>query len=312
MPVLNDEDKARRIYSETIDYLLYAKGKILEKSPFDLEPAVRIVETLTDEPALVRDILRLTVTTPSGQEDDYNISHQANDMLYALKIGMGLHYSKRQLFELGLSSLLHDVGMFLLPRSVMFKAGELTAPEIELMRKHVAYGREILSSFGSEYSFLADVAYQHHERLNGSGYPQGLRGTEIIEYAQVLCLMDIYEAMIHDRPNRKALNQTVSAKELLAEAKDTSFPHRIIKVFLEEITLYPEGSCVRLSNGSIAEVIATRPSHPLRPDVRILIDGSGFQVSEDKIIILKDNPLFSIADHVTPDDLKKYRPLLPH
>lgn len=311
MTALNEEDKAKRIYLETIDYLLYAKGKILEKSPFDIEPAAHLVETIIDDPGLISGMLRSMATMPLGHVDDYNISHQTNDMLYALKIGMGLQYSKKQLFELGLSSLLHDVGMFVLPKSVVFKAGELTASEIELMRKHAAYGKEILSSFGSEYSFLVEVAYQHHERLNGSGYPQGLRGTEINEYAQVLCLMDIYEAMINDRPNRKALNQTVSAKELLAEAKETSFPPRIIKVFLEEITLYPEGSYVRLNNGSIAEVIATRRSYPLRPDVRILFDGCGFPVSEEKIICLRENPLFFIADNVSPGDLKKQMSFLP-
>jgi len=143
-------------------------------------------------------------------------------------------------------------------------------------------------------------------REAGQGYPRGLKGNEIHDYARIIGLVDSYEAMTHNRPYRKALMQSFSAKELI-KAKSALFSQLVIKVFLKEISLYPLGSYVVLNNKSIGEVIATDHNHPLRPTVRMLYDGDGNQVRDDIKIKLNENPLFFIVDGVSPEELPAHR-----
>jgi HD-GYP domain-containing protein (c-di-GMP phosphodiesterase class II) len=145
------------------------------------------------------------------------------------------------------------------------------------------------------------VAYQHHERENGQGYPQGLRGNEINELAKIIGLLDSYEAMTHSRPYRKALGPSFSAKELL-KTKHAAYSPNVIKAFLREISLYPVGSYVRLNNRAVAEVVETNQNHPLRPTVRILFDGEGNEVVDDVVIRLEHNPLFFIVEGLAKEE----------
>lgn len=301
---MNNPDRAEGVYSNMIEYLQSTKEKITSRSSFDIEPAVHIIEQIVDEPGLIQNIFPLSMKVFSAE--DYMIPHQANVTIYVLKIGMGLKYSRTQLIELGLSALLHDMGMFMLPKDIIDKSGKLTPSEMDAMRLHSLYGRDVLSPFEKKYPFLPEVVYQHHERNDGSGYPRGLYGAEINEYAKILCLMDCYEAMIHHRPDRKALNQTFSAKELVSESRQTGFQPNIIKTFLGEITLYPEGSYVRLNNKRIGKVVATSRANPLRPDIKICFDQLGHRVQGEQIIKLKETPLFFIEECISPEDLPKH------
>ncbi|HLA28166.1 MAG TPA: HD domain-containing phosphohydrolase [Syntrophales bacterium] len=296
---------AREMYSDTIQYLNYVKERINAKNSFDLEPAVHIIERIVDEPGAIQNIFPLSMK--DFQIEDDILPHQTNDMIYTLKIGIGLKYSRSQLIELGLSALLHDLGMFMLPKDILDKPGKLIPSEIDVMRSHVGYGRDILFRFEKEHPFLPEVAYQHHERDNGSGYPKGLKSAEIHEYAKIVCLMDCYEAMTHNRPHRKALNQTFSAKELLIEIKKIGSQSNIVRTFLEEITLYPVGSLVRLNNKSIGEVVATSNSNPLKPDVNILFDHQGNRVRGEQIIRLKESPIVFIEEYISSEGLPEHQ-----
>ena len=296
---------AETIYAELIQDLQTIEERIIARSPFGIESVVHRVEVLVDNTGLIQELLSLTMKkTPP--EADYLSSHQVNDMIYCLKIAMGLQYSRTELIEAGVAGLLHDVGMYLLPKEILFKPGELDSSEINILRSHAELGREILSPFAAQYPFLPEVAYQHHERENGSGYPGGLRGTQIHKYAQIICLLDCYEAMTHNRPNRKALNQTFSAKELVIDFKQGEFHPRVIKAFLEEITVYPPGSFVQLNNNFVCEVVATSRSNPLRPDVKICLDHLGNRVEEEQIIKLRESPVLFITDCLSPDSLPRH------
>jgi HD-GYP domain-containing protein (c-di-GMP phosphodiesterase class II) len=223
-------------------------------------------------------------------------------MFYALKLGFGMGYSKDALVDLGLSALLHDVGMFKIPAGIALKSGKLAANEIEIIKTHPELGREILSPFADRYPSLAHVAFEHHERENGHGYPRGLQGRQIHEFAGIVGLLDSYEAMTHHRPYRKALEQSFSAKELI-KSKQSLYAPQVVKSFLREISLYPLGSYVKLNNKAIAKVVATDQNHPLRPSVKILYDSEGNKVFDEVIIKLDQNPLFFITDGVMPGEI---------
>lgn len=285
------------IYQSSLNYLKHVKNSLSGNATFDMEPAITLMGRILDEPELIQKILPLTMQI--NQEYEYNILHQVNSMVYALKIGMGLEYSRLELLELSLSALMHDVGMFMMPENIMRKPEQLTESELEVIRSHAEIGKDIVSSMKAEYPWLPEVIHQHHEKGNGQGYPRGLNGEEIHEYAKIVCLVDCYEAMIHDRPHRKALMQSFSAKELVNQSKDCLYPSYIIKAFLEEITPYPAGSFVMLNSKVICEVVCTYPQYPLRPELKILFDSEGNKTHSGRVIKLKEYPHLYIMDCVS-------------
>ena len=207
-------------------------------------------------------------------------------------------YEKNRLFELGLAALFHDVGMFRIPAEIINQPESLTEAEADLVRKHPEFGRDLLSAWREEYPFLPQVVYEHQERENGSGYPQGLPGDRMSEYAKIVGIVDTYEAMTHDRPHRRA----ISVRELI-ESRNRQFSPRIIKVFLEQISLYPIGSFVKLNNRAIGRVIATHDQQPLSPVVKLLYDAAGQKVVEERVVDLRENRLLWIAGNVPVEEM---------
>jgi len=293
-------DEAAQIYSSAIRFLQHVKESVVRNSAFTIEPAVNLIAQITRTPELIDKIYPLTIH--ATQDEDYNISHQVNTMLYALKMGKGLSFTGRKLAELALAALFHDVGMFKIPEKITGKFGKLTDDDLALIKQHPEFGRKILKNYEGEHPVLAEVAYQHHERESGQGYPRGLSGPQIIEFSKIISIIDSYEAMTHNRPYRKALMQAFSAKELI-KSKNSLFAPNVIKIFLKEISLYPLGSYVRLNNRAIGKVIATDQSRPLRPDVQIIFDAEGNRVIEDVVLKLDENPIFYIQDSISDEEL---------
>jgi HD-GYP domain-containing protein (c-di-GMP phosphodiesterase class II) len=223
-------------------------------------------------------------------------------MIYSLITGMGMKYTTTQLFELGLSSLLQNIGMFLIPEEVINKNGRLTDYEIGLIKKHPEIGAEILQPFQMDYPWLLESVYQHHERENGQGYPRGLKGEEIIEYAKIIGICDCYEAMTHKRPHKQPITQFTSIKQLI-ESKEGLYSPQILKVFLESISLYPVGSYVILNNGAIGRVIETNKSNSMKPVIHLLFDGNGEKAPDGSIINLSESNVLNIASVISEKDL---------
>lgn len=288
-------DRAKIIYADIHTYLLQVKERVSKQKPFSISPA-SLMEEIVDQPGSLHSFFPLTMR--SLQDQHYMISHQANTAFFTLKIGLSFQYSRKKLMELGLCAVLHDVGMFTIDDGILSKTGPLTNEEFNLIRTHSERGWKLLAPFGEAYPFLPEVVYQHHERENGQGYPRGLRGKDIHEYAKIISIIDCYEAMCNQRPNRKALMQSLSAKELIMQSKESLFPAYITKAILSEITFYPVGSHVRLNSRVVCEVIATHPQYPLKPDVKVILDMEGNPTLDEKIINLRDNPHFFIVDCV--------------
>jgi len=306
MVMLNAEgaEKAREIYISLFDYLRDVKANVVAKRTVNIESAYRLVKTLVDEPTLVQSIFPLTLKDTA--EKDYMITHQANVAVCALKLGLVLGYTTLQLLDLGVVSLIHDLGIWNVPDAILNKEDPLTIAEFDMLKDHSRIGKDILAPFERERPWLPEVVYQHHERGNGMGYPRGLRMYEMHNYALLICFLDAYEAMTHHRPNRRALKQTFTTRELIAGFKESAFPADIIKTFLKEITLYPDGCHVLLNNKWVCEVVAINRDNPLRPDVRVVIDNLGRKVWEDKIIRLIEFPMYNIVDSVSLDEIKEY------
>jgi HD-GYP domain-containing protein (c-di-GMP phosphodiesterase class II) len=290
----------RQICSSLQDYINEVKTSILGNKSFQLDSPLILINKMITTPEMITEIYQSSIYF--GYEEDYTTSRFINTLVYALKIGVSLEYSKSKLLELGLAALLYDVGIFKIPDSIIKKKEKLTGPEVALIRKHTEMGSDILSVFKVDFPWLPRVAYEHHERENGQGYPRGIKGDEIDEYAKITGIVDTYEAMIHNRPHRKAITQHVSVRELIG-SKDRLFSLKIIKAFIKEITLFPIGSYVRLNNKALGRVIRTSKENPMKPVVRLLFDGNGNAVTDDKIITLSESPMLYISDSISEEEI---------
>jgi len=145
-----------------------------------------------------------------------------------------LDLSEEKLFNLGYASFLHDIGKAKVPKSLLQKPGRLTESEWEIMKKHAKWGKTILlERFSNKYfEQVAEIIYQHHERYDGQGYPQGLKGDEILIEAQILTVVDAYDAMVYERPYQRALTRKEALAEIKRE-KGKQFAPRAVEAFLK-------------------------------------------------------------------------------
>lgn len=211
--------------------------------------------------------------------DNYTFFHCVNVTVLSIVIGMGLGFSRTRLVNLAYSALLHDIGKMFISREIINKKGSLTDEEAKIVQKHPYDGYEYLKEhFGSSVPkvVLAGVL-QHHERFDGTGYPSGLRGKNISEFARIISVTDIYDALTSDRPYRKGIFP-VEAMEYVQGGCGTIFDIDIVNVFSRKVALFPAGMMVMLSDGSIALVMENFEGFTQRPKVKV-VENKGVQVS---------------------------------
>lgn len=243
--------------------------------------------------------------------DDYTFGHSVNVCVLAVLTGIALGTMNRpRLEKLAMGALLHDVGKMMVPNKILNKPGKLNREEWKIMRRHSAYGFEILRARSQELSILsAHVALQHHEKFNGEGYPRGLRGTDIHEFARIVAVADVYDALTSDRAYNRALLPH-QAYEILLAAENTHFDGEILQAFLERIAIYPVGCLVELNTGDIGMVVKVVPRLSARPTVRLLISGDGQRYSDKPEIDLLANPAIAISEVLAAEKLARVKLML--
>ncbi len=202
--------------------------------------------------------------------DEYTFTHSVNVCAIALIAGQSLHYTRQDLHKLGVGALLHDIGKVQMG-DIVRKPGKLSPEEWERMKTHPTIGYELLRT-NFEISLLsAHVAFQHHERMDGSGYPRGLAGGDIHEFGRIGAVADVYDALASDRPYRKRLDPATLAAELQGMAGDHLDPE-IVRKLLARMALYPTGSIVLLATRQVAVVVRQTMGDPAHPVVRVVTD----------------------------------------
>jgi len=299
-PAAKKSDSDKDVYLSLWKHLQAIKVSVMEGKSFDIIPLQEQVRAIAGSPETIDRLYHYT--TRYGNEEDYTASHSINTMIYALKIALRLEYAAGDLEALGLAALTHDVGMFTIPDSILRKPETLSAEETATVRKHPEIGRSALAPWSAEMPWLAQTALEHHELEDGSGYPRGLRGEQISEVAKIVGLASTYEAMTHERPHRRC----VSVRELI-DTKNRSFSPRVMRAFLEQISLYPIGSFVRLNNRTLGKVVETHAGQPLRPVVQIMEDTDGNLVTEEKTVNLLGNPILWVTGAVSDEELSRIR-----
>jgi len=219
--------------------------------------------------------------------DDYTFSHSFNVTLYALALGIELKLSNKELIQLGLGAILHDIGKMCVPIEILNKPDKLTEKEYELMKKHTEMGFEILRQSYTIPLLAAHCAYQHHERLDGSGYPRGLKGDEIHYFGRLLAIVDVFDAVTSNRVYRRAMLPH-EGLEILYSGAGTKFDKEMVEAFRRAIAVYPVGLFVELNDGRKGVIAKQNDQLSERPIVRILEEGD-VQLKEPYEIDLKDH-----------------------
>jgi HD-GYP domain-containing protein (c-di-GMP phosphodiesterase class II) len=266
-----------------------------EHKPFNLDEVAKhaelLVETLAGSDQIFMQALssRKSITSMA--------QHSVNVAIVAIKIANGLKFDRRRSIEVGVSGMVHEVGMVRVPEGVLTKRGELTPSEQDLIRRHPEFGREVLSSVEEKYPYLPEVVFQEHERWNGKGYPQGLKENEINEYAQIIGLADSFIALTHTRHYRDNFI-AYKAMQSIIERRNVDFSARMIKALIDVISIFPVDSLVKLNNGAIAKVVRTNKNYPVRPVIQLVSDSRGMRVEDEAEIDLSNEPMIYIVSPV--------------
>ena len=217
--------------------------------------------------------------------DNYTYQHSVNVAVLSLVLGISLNLSKNELLDLCMGALLHDIGKVFVPDGIITKEGSLSPDEYKLIKEHPKNGYNYLSNQYCIKSSSKVVVLQHHERVDGLGYPAGLEGSKINKLAKIVAIADVYDALTSDRCYRRALCASDALEYIMANA-GSIFDFEMATVFSRVIVPFPSGTIVKLSNGDVGIVQETFPNYPLRPTVKIL--NASDKSSEGNIIKLID------------------------
>lgn len=228
-----------------------------------------IINSLVDEITHNRDIVINMVDLRSF--DDYTYYHSVNVAVLSLILGVALGMGKTELYKLGLSALLHDIGKIFVEKGIVEKPGALTLEEYEKMKQHSQAGYDYLNN-----GTLLDIpvpslvgVLQHHERYDGTGYPMGLTAKKITSFGRIIAIADVYDAMTSDRPYRLAMTPS-EVMEFIMGGAGTLFDPEYVYLFTRKVAAYPLGTCVLLSNGMTAIVVENYEDCCMRPKLRLI------------------------------------------
>ncbi|MDR5659379.1 HD-GYP domain-containing protein [Serpentinicella sp. ANB-PHB4] len=242
-----------------------------------------IVNNLID--GLVDDKSVLVNLTNIRSVDDHTFSHSVNVCILSLLMGVALKYDLKSLETLGIGALLHDIGKADIDDEILNKPGAFTVEEYDLMKKHAMLGYEMVKDIEGISEESRMIIRDHHERFDGKGYPKGLIGTKIHEFARIVAICDVYDALTSNRVYRQGMPLHIGL-EYLRSMGNHQFDYRLVKVFMEHVSIYPQGTIVELESGERGIVIECNKNWPTRPVVEVLYDDKGNKIDKSKVIDL--------------------------
>nr|WP_298413333.1 HD-GYP domain-containing protein [uncultured Halomonas sp.] len=204
-------------------------------------------------------------------KSEYTAEHCLNVGVVAMIFGRHLGFERARIEELGLAGMLHDVGKMKLDQDILNKPGKLTQEEFAHIKTHVLEGYNMLKDDGQLSTAIKDACRDHHERLNGTGYPFGKHQEEIDWAARIIAIVDTYDAITSDRVYGPA-RPTAEALDILYKLRGTHYDEELVIRFIECIGIYPPGSIVELHNGMVAVVLSVDPDKRLMPKILVMLD----------------------------------------
>lgn len=232
-----------------------------------------LMKAVLENDAIAVDISTLKVS------DEYTFKHSVDVATMAMVIARKHGFPEQQIYQIGITGLLHDVGKSKIPNEVLNKPAKLSDEEFALMKQHTLFGFQILKDKADINDDIRLGVLQHHEKINGKGYPLGLSSDKINSYAKILSIADIYDALVTKRPYKNPFSQRDAVEMIMSMTTELDID--MMKSFLESVILYPVGCTVKLSNGESAKVVKNDPNCILRPKVVGITTGKTYDLAND-------------------------------
>ena len=274
---------ARKIHHRTRSYIDQCLEDVRLGRSVDTKAAREIVSDMAD--SITRSPTALMWLSHMKERDEYTSVHSMNVCILSLSFGRCLGLSRPELEVLGLGALLHDLGKMRIPLEILNKPGRLSKEEFDVIKTHPVIGHEIVSEKGDVPKEALDIILFHHERRNGSGYPQGLNGDHISNLTRIVAIVDVYDAITSDRCYHDAITPYDALKNMY-EWINESFDKDIIEQFIKCLGIYPIGSVVELNRGNVGIVVSASEKSRLRPIVLMIQDSKGQRYDIPKLINL--------------------------
>lgn len=290
---------ARNFYAQILDevekmYQRYAKDKHLDLN--------NITEQIKKMITMIKDhhdyILRLPDLDSFNK--DYLITHSVKSALLALTIGESMKMPNFKLIELGISALLHEIGMLKLPDNLYNFQRQLSESEKKALTTHTILGYRLLKEFPLSQDVLMGVL-QHHEKNDGTGYPQQLTVGKISDYAKIISVVCAYDAQISNRPHSQSRDGYHTLMEML-KGVGHIYDETALRTLVYSISLFPLGSYVILENGSIGVVVHANKKNPKYPTVKLLVDREQNLLRDQPVIETRNENGFKILNILDKDE----------
>ncbi|GLT16467.1 HD family phosphohydrolase [Vibrio zhanjiangensis] len=235
-------------------------------------------------------------------KDEYLLEHSVNVATLLVTFGKFIGLSSEMLKQMAIGGIIHDVGKIKVDNKVLQKQGKLTPEEFEHMKLHQVYAEQIISEVSGISQVSRDVCLMHHEKLDGNGYPNGLKGDEIPLHGRMSCIVDIYDALTADRCYKEGMSSADAFKVLLT-LTPFHLDKDLVYKFINCVGVYPVGAIVELNDGRIGIVWTSNVNEPLKPEVKCFYSRKYKRFMDVKFVDLKDKR-YTIDKAIAPCDLE--------
>ncbi len=265
-------ESVKKHVQEGISYL-YSNTSAKNLADTTKRIASDLLRAIEDNDALAVDINMIKIS------DEYTFKHSVDVATMAMVVARKMGMTEEEVHDIGVAGLLHDIGKSQIPNEILNKPGRLTEEEFALMKQHPLMGYQLLKDNPKIKESIKCAVLQHHEKINGKGYPEGLEASKISLFAKILTVVDIYDALVTERPYKAAFTQRDAVEMLMAMTYELDMD--ALKGFLGSVILYPVGCIVELSNGERAKVVENYPDYILRPKVVGIKTGRVYDLGRD-------------------------------
>lgn len=264
---LDDElNVAAKVHTEAVGLVENLIGDVKEKKPIRLEAFEEVADGMLD--SVLRNHNALTCLGRIREKDSYLMEHSVNLAVLMSVFGKSLALDKKTMQHIAIGAMLHDIGKIMIPDEVLHKPERLTREEFEVMKQHAVHSKELLEQVEGMPQLAITVAAQHHEKMDGSGYPMGLCGHQISPFGRMAAVVDVYDAITADRVYHRGIPPAAALKKLLewSHHLDAS----LVRHFIRCVGVYPVGSLVLLESGRLAVVIEANEYDQRLPLIKVV------------------------------------------
>jgi putative nucleotidyltransferase with HDIG domain len=293
---------ARAIYRSAKGVVEAAMNDVRIGRAIDSEGVSRLVTGIVD--SILRNSDALVSLSRLKSFDEYTFFHSVNTSVLSVALGRRLGLSHQDLHLLGSGTLLHDIGKTKIPLEILNKPGRFEPHEFEIMKQHALRGVEVLSATTGFQEDIMRPALEHHERIDGTGYPFGRHRAELTPFGLIASIVDVYDAMTSDRCYHKGMPAHRVLQHLYTLGQDGHLDSKFVQQFIQCVGVYPVGSCVLLDTGEAGIVSQLNEDQPVSPKLILVRDANRCTMSP-MAIDLKEQAAKPIRKIITVVDSKE-------